>query len=248
MGFVLFGTARVFGPHAIFIQAVPFALLHVGKPPIELLLSLIGGVVLGLLVWCCRSFWIAVPIHAVQMLALDFWCSLRIRTGANGLGLEALRTALTGIMNVSEIWNMEQGFSTEGLHIPSLSTAVYERFRILPRLLLIDARNSEELIPSNFKAPPLGRPSGEGAGRCEYLPSWYPRIRSRSQRTWPQSLYKIVWCFMRIRGTNDYGSTCICILESLSVPFPWIARPRLPVSGSDPCPWTTRSPLKYPRK
>lgn len=96
-GFVLFGTAHTFGMHAIFVQAVPFALLHVHKPTSELFLSLLGGIILGALVWRCRSFWIAVPIHAIQMLALDFWCSLRIRTGASGLGLEALRTALSGI-------------------------------------------------------------------------------------------------------------------------------------------------------
>ena len=96
-GFMLFGTAHTFGVHAIFIQAVPFALLHVHKPAAELILSLVGGLVLGALVWRCRSFWVAVPIHSVQMLALDFWCSLRIRTGADGLGLDALRTAFSGM-------------------------------------------------------------------------------------------------------------------------------------------------------
>lgn len=96
-GFLLFGTAHTFGVHAIFVQAVPFALMHVQKPTSELVLSLVGGVMLGALVWRCRSFWIAVPIHSVQMLALDFWCSLRIRTGADGLDLDALRTAMTGL-------------------------------------------------------------------------------------------------------------------------------------------------------
>ena len=33
----------------------------------------------------------------MQMLALDFWCALRIRTGASGFGLEALRAALSGV-------------------------------------------------------------------------------------------------------------------------------------------------------
>ncbi len=94
---MLFGTAHTFGVHAIFVQALPFALLHVDKPTIELGLSLLGGIVLGAVVWRCRSFWIAVPIHFIQMLALDFWCSLRIRTGASGFGLEALRTALSGM-------------------------------------------------------------------------------------------------------------------------------------------------------
>ena len=88
-GFVLFGTAPTFGVHAIFVQTLPFAVLHVSKPWPEALLSIVGGIALGALVWRCRSFWIAVPIHAAQMMLLDFWCTLRVRTGASGIGLEA---------------------------------------------------------------------------------------------------------------------------------------------------------------
>ncbi len=94
-GFVLFGTAPTFGLYAIFVQAVPFALLHLGKPLPEALLSILGGVALGALVWRCRSFWIAVPIHAAQMLVLDFWCTLRLRTGVSGVGPEALFALLS---------------------------------------------------------------------------------------------------------------------------------------------------------
>ncbi|MEM1054917.1 MAG: CPBP family intramembrane glutamic endopeptidase [Bacteroidota bacterium] len=97
-GFVLFGTARAVGPIlAIVIQTVPFAILHADKPVAEAYLSVLGGLALGALVWRCRSFWIAVPIHAVQMLALDFFCSLRARTDASGIGLDALMEALGGI-------------------------------------------------------------------------------------------------------------------------------------------------------
>jgi hypothetical protein len=95
-GFVLFGTARTLGRYAIFVQAVPFAALHINKPVPEALLSVVGGIALGALVWRCRAFWIAVPIHAAQMLLLDLWCSLRIRTGADGIGFSALWTALGG--------------------------------------------------------------------------------------------------------------------------------------------------------
>jgi hypothetical protein len=95
-GFVLFGTAPAFGVNAVFVQAMPFAILHLNKPMPEALLSIVGGVALGALVWRCRSFWIAVPIHAVQMLALDFWCTMRARTGAAGVGVEALRQMFGG--------------------------------------------------------------------------------------------------------------------------------------------------------
>ena len=94
-GFVLFGTAPALGaPLAIVAQTVPFAILHADKPPAEAYLSVLGGLALGALVWRCRSFWIAVPIHAAQMLLLDLVCTLRFRTGVAGIGLDALAQAL----------------------------------------------------------------------------------------------------------------------------------------------------------
>ncbi|MEM1127777.1 MAG: CPBP family intramembrane glutamic endopeptidase [Bacteroidota bacterium] len=94
-GYVLFGTARTFGVYAILIQTMPFAILHFRKPLPEAMLSIVGGVALGALVWRCRSFWIAVPIHAYQMFILDFWCALRLRTEVHGIGPAALWELLT---------------------------------------------------------------------------------------------------------------------------------------------------------
>lgn len=96
-GYVLFGTAPTFGVYAILIQTIPFAIMHANKPLAEGLLSVVGGIALGALVWRCRSFWIAIPIHAAQMLILDFFCSLRARTGATGVGLSDLLEMLKGI-------------------------------------------------------------------------------------------------------------------------------------------------------
>lgn len=93
-GFVLFGTRHSLGLAAIFVQALPFAALHVDKPWPEAMLSVVGGIALGALVWRCRSFWIAVPLHAAQMLLLDLWCTLRARSDASGIGVEALLDAL----------------------------------------------------------------------------------------------------------------------------------------------------------
>lgn len=95
-GFVLFGTRRTFGIHAIIVQALPFAVLHFNKPFAEATLSIVGAVALGGLVWRCRSFWIAVPIHAAQMLILDFWCSMRVRSGIRGVDFDSLRDLLSG--------------------------------------------------------------------------------------------------------------------------------------------------------
>lgn len=97
-GFVLFGTAPALGaPLAIVAQTVPFAILHAQKPAAEAYLSVLGGLALGALVWRCRSFWIAVPLHAAQMVVLDLWATLRHRTGASGIGLDALWQALGGL-------------------------------------------------------------------------------------------------------------------------------------------------------
>ena len=94
---MLFGTAPALGaPLAIVVQTVPFAILHADKPPAEAYLAVLGGLALGALVWRCRSFWIAIPIHAAQMVMLDLFCTLRFRTGAVGVGWEALRTAFGG--------------------------------------------------------------------------------------------------------------------------------------------------------
>ncbi len=89
-GFVLFGTRHTLGVYAIFVQMIPFAVLHLRKPPVEALLSIPGALILALVVWRCRSFWVAVPIHAFQMLMIDLWCTLRHRTDVDGVGPAAL--------------------------------------------------------------------------------------------------------------------------------------------------------------
>lgn len=96
-GFVLFGTIHKLGLYAIFVQMVPFAVMHAFKPWPEAMLSILGGVALGALCWRCRSFWIAVPIHAAQMMLLDFWCTLRVRSSADGWGLDALTDAFSAL-------------------------------------------------------------------------------------------------------------------------------------------------------
>ncbi|HEX7072164.1 MAG TPA: CPBP family intramembrane glutamic endopeptidase [Rhodothermales bacterium] len=96
-GYVLFGTVQTFGVYAIIVQAIPFAILHATKPPAEAVLSVVGGVALGAVVWRCRSFWYAVPVHAVQMLLIDVFCTLRIRTGVTGYGIGAIAEILSRI-------------------------------------------------------------------------------------------------------------------------------------------------------
>lgn len=62
-GWLLFGYARKFGPEAIWLQAVPFALAHVGKPELETLSTIFGGFVFGWVAWRTKSFIYPLLIH-----------------------------------------------------------------------------------------------------------------------------------------------------------------------------------------
>lgn len=63
-GFLLFGLARVIGPGpAIFLQAVPFAFMHLGKPEIETLSTIFGGAAFGFIAWQSGSFLYPFLIH-----------------------------------------------------------------------------------------------------------------------------------------------------------------------------------------
>lgn len=56
-GFMLFGLARILGPGpAILIQAIPFAFMHLGKPEIETLTTIFGGIGFGFVAWQSNSF------------------------------------------------------------------------------------------------------------------------------------------------------------------------------------------------
>jgi len=62
-GWILFGYARRFGPEALWLQAVPFALAHVGKPEIETLSTIFGGFAFGWVAYRTRSFLYPFLIH-----------------------------------------------------------------------------------------------------------------------------------------------------------------------------------------
>lgn len=63
-GFVLFGMAQVIGPGpAIFLQAVPFAFMHLGKPEVEALTTIFGGAAFGFIAWQSGSFLYPFLIH-----------------------------------------------------------------------------------------------------------------------------------------------------------------------------------------
>ncbi len=63
-GFVFFGLAAVLGPGpAIWLQAVPFAFMHLGKPEVETFSTIFGGAALGFVAWQSGSFLYPFLIH-----------------------------------------------------------------------------------------------------------------------------------------------------------------------------------------
>jgi len=63
-GFVLFGLRKDLGDaNAIFIQVIPYSLLHLGKPEIECYGSVIVGIALGYLAIKTNSVWYGLFLH-----------------------------------------------------------------------------------------------------------------------------------------------------------------------------------------
>jgi len=72
-GFLLFALAEAVGPLAIPIQALPFALMHLGKPWIEVYSALFAGLILGAIALRTRSMLPCFLIHWLCALALDLF-------------------------------------------------------------------------------------------------------------------------------------------------------------------------------
>lgn len=62
-GWILFSYARKFGPEALWLQAVPFAMAHISKPEIETLSTIFGGFAFGWIAWRTKSFVWPLLIH-----------------------------------------------------------------------------------------------------------------------------------------------------------------------------------------
>ncbi|MBI3182064.1 MAG: CPBP family intramembrane metalloprotease [Myxococcales bacterium] len=79
-GWMLNGLLPRFGKAgAVLIQASPFAVMHLGKPELEALGSVLAGVALGVLALRTRSFWYGALLHgvvAVWMDVLESWAYL----------------------------------------------------------------------------------------------------------------------------------------------------------------------------
>ncbi len=78
-GWILFGYARKYGPDALWIQAVPFAVAHLGKPEVETISTIFGGFAFGWVAWRTGSFVYSFLIHW-------FIAALIVIVSASGIG------------------------------------------------------------------------------------------------------------------------------------------------------------------
>jgi membrane protease YdiL (CAAX protease family) len=62
-GYMLFSLEKSIGKSAIFVQTIPFVLLHLGKPFLETLACIPGGFILGYIAYRTRSFLPCFIIH-----------------------------------------------------------------------------------------------------------------------------------------------------------------------------------------
>jgi membrane protease YdiL (CAAX protease family) len=62
-GFLLFGLKDRLKEGAILVQMVPFVLVHLGKPELETISTIVTGILFGFVAYRGRSFWPAFLIH-----------------------------------------------------------------------------------------------------------------------------------------------------------------------------------------
>lgn len=88
-GYMLFGLKEKFGYYAIFMQMVPFFILHRGKPDIETFASIFAGLILGIQAWRANSFIYCFIVHWSVMIFVDVISVLRYKSQSYGIGPDA---------------------------------------------------------------------------------------------------------------------------------------------------------------
>jgi membrane protease YdiL (CAAX protease family) len=75
-GFMTFGLYPRFGYLSLFIMVIPYALVHVGKPPIEVFMAVPAGLLLGYVALKSRSWVFGALLHwavGITMDSLAIW-------------------------------------------------------------------------------------------------------------------------------------------------------------------------------
>jgi membrane protease YdiL (CAAX protease family) len=72
-GFLLFGLKDKFKEGSILLQMIPFVLLHLGKPELETVSTLLTGILFGYIAYRGRSFW---PVFIIHLFINVFFVAL----------------------------------------------------------------------------------------------------------------------------------------------------------------------------
>jgi hypothetical protein len=94
-GYMMFGLKQKFGFYAIFIQMIPFFILHRGKPDIETFASIFAGLILGVQAWRANSFIYCFLVHWSVMIFVDVISVLRYKSQSYGTGFDAFLKLFT---------------------------------------------------------------------------------------------------------------------------------------------------------
>ncbi|MCH5374201.1 MAG: CPBP family intramembrane metalloprotease [Planctomycetes bacterium] len=70
-GFLVHGLKRRFGVYAIFVMAVPYCMIHFGKPLPETLAAIVAGVALGFMSLKTNSIWPGAAVHIAVAWTMD---------------------------------------------------------------------------------------------------------------------------------------------------------------------------------
>ncbi len=97
-GYMLFGLKEKFGYYAIFIQTIPFVILHNGKPAAETFGAIAAGIALGILAVRTGSIIYGFLIHGSVLFTVDLMSVLRYRTGEYGTGINSIYNIFKNIL------------------------------------------------------------------------------------------------------------------------------------------------------
>jgi uncharacterized protein len=84
-GYMLFGLKIKLGYYAVFVQMIPFFILHRGKPDLELFASIFAGIVLGIQALRSNSFFYCWLLHSCVMVSIDTISIIRYSTNFYGI-------------------------------------------------------------------------------------------------------------------------------------------------------------------
>ncbi|MGO9916484.1 MAG: type II CAAX prenyl endopeptidase Rce1 family protein [Isosphaeraceae bacterium] len=70
-GYLTLGLKERLGLLSVVVGAIPFGILHFGKPTLEIYWSVFDGMGLALLAYACGSIWPGVWLHGVGAFLLD---------------------------------------------------------------------------------------------------------------------------------------------------------------------------------